>query len=176
MSNRTATLRSVLITVAVGLLVGFLLWKAYHVWRPVTDNAIAAVVSTRNALFLASILGGFGRATLLLVGIIMILRSLTGGLILGLAVGLALPRMRHRRLLCYSVLAWPAGVWCWAAINARWAGTGPKAAKALALWESRGEYMLEAFYIYTVFFALLVLVYFVVRQYEIARHHEVANA
>jgi hypothetical protein len=176
MSTRTARLRSFLITIAVGLLVGFLLWKAYHVWRPVTDNAIAAVVSTRNALFLASILGGFGRATLLLVGIIMVLRSLTGGLILGLAVGLALPRMRHKRLLCYSVLAWPAGVWCWAGINAKWLATGPNAARALALWESRGEYLLEAFYIYTVFFALLVLVYFVVRQYEIARHHEIANA
>lgn len=176
MSPRTAKLHSFLITIAVGLLVGFLLWKAYHVWRPVTDNAIAAVVSTRNALFLASILGGFGRATLLLVGIIMVLRSLTGGLILGLAVGLALPRMRHKRLLCYSVLAWPAGVWCWVGINAKWLATGPSAARALALWENRGEYMLEAFYIYTVFFALLVLVYFVVRQYEITRHHEIANA
>jgi hypothetical protein len=169
--STAANLRPIL-TILFGLVVGFLLWEAYHLWRPVTDNAIANVVSTRNALFLASILGGFGRATLLLVGVIMVLRSLTGGLILGLAVGLALPRIRHKRLLCYSVLAWPVGMWCWAAVNAKWLASGPAAASALALWESRGEYMLEAFYIYSVFFALLVLVYFVVRQYAHARQQE----
>lgn len=170
------TIRSLLVAVGGGLLVGCLLWQAYHLWRPVTDNAIAAVVNTTNALALASALGSVGRATLLLLGVIMILRSLTGGLILGLAVGLLLPRVRYKRLMCYAVLGWPALMWVWLSLRARGMLGADGVDQAIRMWHRRGDYMLEAFYIYGVFFALLALVLFVVKQYAHVRQQEAASA
>ena len=148
------------VTFGAGLLVGYLLMEIYTRHQLIPKGLLSLVVNKSFAGFLAGLTGDRESAREIMIYLVSLLQAIPGGLFLGGAVGLALGRIRHPRVLCAATLVWPMVLFL-ALLVTEWVardGAGMKLPildhRLLGAWAA----------VYFVFFACMYIVHLIVRR------------
>jgi len=155
--------------VLAGLLAGYLLRKAYYTRALWTPEA-AAFLITQLTSAIAAALGGVEASSRVLWAINRLVLAMPGAVLFGIPVGIALRRVARKRLLLYSVLAWPLGTYAYATFVLRAIKSIPEG-EQVALWHFRGVAAVDSLFIYSPFF---VIVYLAFRLSTRMRLHDTA--
>lgn len=133
-----------------GVLAGYLLRKVYYTRVLVTPEVAAFVITQINSVLVAA----FGSAetwSRVLWVMNRLILAMPGALLFGLPIGIALRCVAHKRLLLYSVLAWPLGTYAYTTFVIRVVESIPEG-EQVALWHFRGVAAVDSFFIYSLFF------------------------
>ena len=149
-----------LLLAAVGALAGYLLWTAYHALALLRPELVRLIVTRRNMELLWAAIGNMEVSRYLLEAIPYLVLATPGALLLGIPGGIALRHITHKRLLVYSVLAWPLGTYAYSSFVLRVLKNLAEQDQ-VALWHSRGVGALHAFTIYSLFFVVVYLSHWV---------------
>lgn len=143
-----------MLCVVAGAATGYLLWIAYYDAGLVPLRLILSLIEGVKSL--VPWLGAETTKKLTII-LVVVVQALPAALVLGVIVGLILPRLNARRWLCYSVLAWPLIAYLTSAIvlMAMERNTSPELLQPL--WDRRGKNVLVGFVIYSLFFVSVFL-------------------
>ncbi len=166
-----AQLRSaarVLLTALAGALAGYLLWKAYYTHGLLRPELVAFVAARKNVEFVGALISNMEASRHIFDAMPYVMLATPGALLLGIPVGVALRYTAHKRLLVYSMLAWPLGKYALSSFVLRVLKNLAEQ-EQVALWYSRGVGARDAFFIYSLFFTIVYLSYLL--SARIRRHN-----
>lgn len=138
-----------------GVLIGALLWGVYLL-TPLPLESIPALLGILKTFSGWLDFVPDGR---FLLWLLMLAKALPGSVVLGVAVGILLPRLGARRWLCGTILCWPLLLYVWTLLALLVFQRHGGAALTQPLWQQRNDWLLAGLTLYAVFFLTLFLAY-----------------